>query len=89
MKNKILQFISSIKNWVRTDGMLHITVSALICVLLGWARPLWVAPLVTFAVGVGKEVYDRVSGRGMAEWHDIICDVTGIALGMLCIFVNL
>lgn len=89
MKDKILHFLSGITRWVRIDGMLHITVSAIICVLLGWLRPLWVAPLITLVIGSGKEIYDKVTEKGTAEWHDIICDVIGIVLGVLCILVNI
>lgn len=85
MKDKISKFFNTIKNWVRTDGLLHIVVSALICVMLGWINPIWIAPLVTLLIGIGKEIYDKVSKKGTAEWHDLICDIIGIVIGMLCI----
>jgi len=33
--------------------------------------------------GVGKEIYDGVSGRGRASWKDLFADFLGIALGSL------
>lgn len=75
-------------NWIRIDGLLHILISAVICVALGWIRPLWIAPLVTLVIGLCKEIYDRVSGKGTAEWHDVICDVIGIVIGMCLIILN-
>lgn len=70
-------------NWLRTDGLLHLVISALIVVLFASFCPVWAAVLVAVALGAAKEVYDRVSGKGTAEWHDVICDGAGIVLGVL------
>ena len=45
--------------------------------------PTWVAALATLCVGVSKEVYDKVSGKGCFEWMDIVCDCIGILIGVL------
>ncbi len=86
---KFIEFLKRAKNWVRTDGLLHILVSAILCVFLGWIRPLWIIPIVVIAIGIAKEVYDRVSGKGMAEWHDVFCDLIGVAVGMIALLINL
>jgi hypothetical protein len=65
------------------DKLLHIVVSAIIMVVLGMLLPTWVAALATLCVGVGKEVYDKVSGKGCFEWMDIVCDCIGILIGVL------
>jgi Fe-S cluster biosynthesis and repair protein YggX len=39
--------------------------------------------LTTLSIGIGKEVYDKVSKKGWAEWKDIICDIIGIIIGAL------
>lgn len=78
----------AVMSWLRTDGIQHLAVCALIVVAFGWIRPMWIAPLIALAIGVAKEVYDYVSGKGTAEWHDIICDLLGIALGFLFVFIN-
>ena len=46
------------------DKLVHIVVSAIIMVVLGWFMPTWVAVLATLCVGIAKEVYDKVSGKG-------------------------
>ena len=68
-----------------TDGLggLATGCSAIIAVALNLFLPWWVAGLITLAIGVGKEVYDKVSGKGFAEWKDIICDIIGILIGIL------
>lgn len=70
-------------NWLRTDGLLHLVISALIVVLFGAFLPVWAAVLIAVVAGIAKEIYDRVSGNGKAEWHDLICDGIGIVLGVL------
>lgn len=65
------------------DKLLHIVVSAIIMVVLGWFMPTWVAVLATLCVGIGKEVYDKVSGKGSFEWMDLVCDCIGILIGVL------
>lgn len=65
------------------DKLKHIVVSAIIAVALNLFLPWWVAGLVTLAIGVGKEVYDKVSGKGCAEWKDLAADVVGIIIGVL------
>lgn len=76
-------------NWLRTDGLLHLVISALIVVLFGAFLPVWAAVLIAAVAGIAKEIYDRASGEGTAEWHDLICDGIGIVLGVLiCLFVD-
>ena len=65
------------------DKLKHIVVSAIIAVALNLFFPWWVAAGITFAVGVGKEVYDMVSGKGCSEWSDLLADVVGIIIGVL------
>ena len=36
-----------------------------------------VAWLVVAAAGVGKEVYDKVSGKGTPEWKDAFATIVG------------
>lgn len=65
------------------DKYKHIVVSAIIAVALNLFLPWWVAALITLAIGVGKEVYDKVSGKGCAEWKDLLADLVGILIGVL------
>jgi len=65
------------------DKYKHIVVSAVIAVVLNLFLPWWAAAGITFAIGVGKEVYDKVSGKGHSEWKDLLADVVGILIGIL------
>lgn len=65
------------------DKLKHVVVSSAMAALLSLFFPWWAAGLVTLSVGIGKEVYDKVSGRGCAEWVDLLADVVGIIIGVL------
>ena len=65
------------------DKLKHIVVSAIICVALNLFLPWWVAAILTLAIGISKEVYDKVSGKGHPEWKDLVADLVGILIGVL------
>ncbi len=41
------------------------------------------AVLSTAAIGLGKELYDHVSGRGTASFRDLLADFAGIGFSLL------
>lgn len=65
------------------DGLKHIVVSAIIITILNIFLPMWLSATITLVIGVGKELYDKISGKGCAEWKDIVCDIIGIIIGVL------
>jgi hypothetical protein len=71
-----------LKSLLREDKLKHVVVSAIMAVVLNLILPWWVAGLLTLAIGVGKEVYDKLSGKGHAEWEDLVADVVGIGVGL-------
>lgn len=68
-------------SWVRRDGLLHIETCALIAVAVGLFAPCWLGALVALAAGIGKEIWD--TRHGVATWHDVICDLIGVAIGTI------
>lgn len=74
--------------WIKSDGLLHIETSAILCVALTAFMPWWGASAATLAIGVGKELWDKYHD-GAATWHDIICDVLGILLGLALTLIHL
>lgn len=65
------------------DKLKHIVVSAIIAVALNLFLPWWVAAILTLCVGIGKEVYDKITGKGNPEWKDLAADLVGILIGVL------
>lgn len=80
---KIIDKFKQCLNWIAEDGFQHICVSALLIFAFGWIKPMYVAPVTVLLIGLYKELYDRISGTGQASWHDVICDLIGISIGML------
>lgn len=68
---------------ITIDKYKHIVVSAIITTIFNLFIIWWVAGLITLIIGIGKEVYDKVSGKGCAEWKDLLADIVGIIIGIL------
>lgn len=64
------------------DGCKHIIVSALLTALLQLLLPTQLTILIVLLIGFAKELYDHESGKGTAEWKDIICNIIGISIGI-------
>ena len=80
-----MNYLSNINNrivnkiGIRADLLLHFEVSALICLLLCIFLPSWVAGLITLAIGIIKEIYDKYkpNATGFDLW-DLLADLLGI-----------
>ena len=66
----------------KEDKLKHIVVSAIIMVILAIFLPKWIAAIVTLSISIGKELYDKYSGKGYAEWKDLFADIIGILIGI-------
>lgn len=79
--------MENISDWVKTnigfDGLLHIVLSAIMVDTLKHIIGALGAVAVVALIGIGKEIYDRRTGKGCAEWKDIACDLAGIIVGVL------
>lgn len=81
--------IAKILGYFGQDGLTHILVSLILCAVLEAFMPIWIAALVTLAVGFIKElVWDMWLKKGTAEWRDIIADVVGILLVVLIVILD-
>lgn len=79
MKKWIEKFIK----WVRTDGLLHISCTAVIVLFFAGMFPWWVAALIGLAAGLGKEVYDYFHpDKHSTDIHDVLCDLLGIVAAL-------
>lgn len=64
------------------DGCKHIIVSALLTKILTSFAPTLLSILIVLLIGLAKEIYDRKSGKGTAEWKDIVCNAIGMSIGI-------
>ena len=71
----------NISKIIPTDKVHHMVYSYAITKALRVVLPWYAAAGVAFIIGVGKEIYDKVSGKGTPEWADLLADCCGIILG--------
>ena len=46
------------------------------------------AAVTTLLIGLGKEIYDKVSGKGTPSLRDVVADVVGIGFGVLIFSIS-
>lgn len=68
---------------IPSDKLLHVVAASALTALLGLIMPFDGQLVVMSAIFVGKEIYDKASGRGTCEWGDIIADYVGFVIGVL------
>ena len=69
---------------IGTDGLLHFTICLVLSnILYAFGLPVWCVLTLVIGIGIAKEIYDKVTGKGSAEWKDLICDILGTLLGVL------
>lgn len=78
-------------DFVGFDGVLHIMFSFAIVFILHLFLPGWLSVVLTFSVGILKEVYDEfLKEGGLFDVKDLLCDSIGIALYAISnVIVNL
>lgn len=79
----VRKFLEKVWHYVRIDGLLHFVCTALIFLTFRHIVSFWWAFLLTVLVFIAKEVYDRLSDKGSAEWHDVFCDLAGLLFAIL------
>lgn len=77
---KICSIVSRYATYLGIDGLTHIIVMAIVAKLVLFVVPVWLMLLLMLAVAVSKELLDRFTGQGCAEWKDLVCDIIGILI---------
>ena len=71
-------------NYITYDKLLHFAVCAILSTFLRVLGIEWhYTLLIVMSIGVGKEIYDKVSKKGTPEWKDILADFIGALVGVL------
>lgn len=75
--------MKNILDKIRKDDLLHIVCSIIIISSLKIFFPLWLSAIITFGVGILKElIWDKLLKKGTPDWRDIISDTIGIFIGI-------
>ena len=78
-----MRYLNKLFAWMGSDGMMHVILSALIASVLNTLLPWELAAVITLFIGIAKELYDKYSNKGCAEYKDLLCDLFGILIGIL------
>jgi hypothetical protein len=90
------KLLNQITNWITVDGFLHLFASLAISSMIGMGFMLYEKDVIkgvcmAFAFGmmfgIWKEMYDAWKSRVTTKkfLHDILCDLIGIAIGIVYI----
>ena len=85
--NIIETLISKPLSMIGLDGMAHIIVCQNLVMWLSKFTPLWLAIIITIAIFILKEIYDKYCKKTEFSIKDIICDCVGLALGVLTLIL--
>ena len=77
-----MKYLNCLFDLAGYDGLKHLVLSMLITKVLLLFLPLYLAILIALVISISKEVYDKISDRGCAEWKDVICNLIGILIGV-------
>lgn len=70
-------------NSIPEDKMRHYAVCFTMMIFLRKFLPRLVSAAIVLAFSLWKEVRDKVTGKGQADWWDLVADLAGIAMGMI------
>ena len=85
--NRIETLISKPLSMIGLDDMAHIIVCQNLVMWLSKFTPLWLAIIITIAIFILKEIYDKYCKKTEFSIKDIICDCVGLALGILTLIL--
>lgn len=97
LATKVKEFMAKVKgliikaiSYVRVDGLLHILCVAILALSLFSFLPYIASMAISAAVAIAKElIYDLWLKKGVAEWHDIICDLVGLIYASIVYLIGL
>lgn len=68
---------------IPSDKWIHYAVCLTLTKMLCMSLPRWMVAVIMVAISLGKEIYDKVTGKGEADWKDFVADLMGIAFGLI------
>ena len=78
-----MKAIEKIFATIGADGMKHFIVSSVIGAVAKVVIGSFLAIAIVLLIGAVKEIYDKMTGKGSAEWKDMLCDIAGGFVGIV------
>ena len=77
-----MKLLKKLWGWIRRDGLLHGESCALLFLVFARFMPYGWAAAATAAVAILVELWQK-KHKGVASWHDVVCDLCGVAFGAI------
>lgn len=68
------------------DKIAHFAVNFCIVLAAGIFRNGWlvlIGVLIAVVVSISKEIWDKVTGKGVCDWKDLVADAIGIVAALI------
>ena len=72
---------------LQQDKILHFLVSFSLVIFFGLIVGLFWGTIITFIIGILKEIYDHYFGTGFS-WGDILSNLIGIIIGIVLLVIG-
>lgn len=69
------------------DKLLHFTISMMLVCTLSYIMPIELSCLITFFIGILKEIYDNSISKNIFDVKDIQADCAGIIIGFIYVLI--
>lgn len=89
LKETILRWVVQVATFlgVPSDKLLHFLCAMLCMVSVSIIFNEGIGLITTVAVSLGKELYDKYSGKGCAELEDLLADFLGLLVGYILVTI--
>ena len=82
-----MKLLKKLWGWIRRDGLLHGESCALLLLVFALFMPYGWAAAATVAIAILVELWQK-KHKGVASWHDVICDLGGVLLGTIIYYAT-
>ena len=88
-KTTILRWVVKVATYLGlpSDKLLHFSCAMMCMLSVSLISNECIGLIATLSVSLGKELYDRYSGKGHAEWGDLIADLLGLVAGWMVVCI--
>jgi len=75
---------------IADDKKKHFLGSAILAIVFGLIFTPIIGAIISISIGILKEIYDKISGTGTADFYDIVADAAGVVTGTFVVLgINL
>lgn len=73
---------------IQQDKILHFLAGFFICTVASLLISLWLGLILSFAAGIGKEIYDLKIKKTFYSWPDMLATIIGGLIAILVMYCS-